>query len=131
MSNEEFINREKVIPGVGVSSGKPNSQTKPPKGLAHISGSSQAVTLSTISVKVLPLNKLRAYLLIQNKSPATIYVSMGTNIDESNFNAIEILAGGNYEPYTNGRHVIASDVYMKGTTGNQVVAYVEGLFIDA
>lgn len=102
-----------------------------PRPLAErdINANTVGVTLNGTSQKILPRNKNRTYLLIQNRSASTIFLSFGTGIDDQNFNCLEIVAGGNYEPNTNQLKMIISDVFIKASVVNSNIAITEGVLV--
>ncbi len=73
----------------------------------------------------LPGNKWRNYLMIQNKSAATIFVGFGVQVAFDNVNGFLIAASGFYEmdirpPFNN--------IYVKGSlAANQTVLLIEGI----
>lgn len=97
--------------------------------LKQIIGSTNGFVVSNTSQQLLPKNRQRAYLMIQNRSAAAIYVAFNSSIDVNNFNAIEIASGGFYEIAPSSNHVISSDVFIKGAVGSQNIAYTEGLYV--
>lgn len=94
-----------------------------------INANTVGVTLNGTSQKILPRNKNRTYLMIQNRSAASIFLSFGTSIDDQNFNCHEIAAGGNYEPNTNQLKMIISDVFIKASIANSNIAITEGVLV--
>ncbi len=66
-------------------------------------------TIDVESVQVLPANANRTYLLVQNRSSGSVFMSFGNK--SNTYDGIEIVSGGNYEPYVypfSSVHIIAS-----------------------
>ena len=103
----------------------------PPRPLLsrEIAANTIGITLNGLNQKILPRNINRAYLLIQNRSAATVFCSFGTSIDDQNFNCFEIAPGGNYEPITNQLKTISSDIYLKSSVANSNVSITEGILV--
>lgn len=77
------------------------------------------VSVST-SAKVLGADASRNYLLIQNKGTESVYMKCDTA--HSGTEGIEIIAGGNYEPF----EAWTCDVYLKADSGTQSVHIFSG-----
>jgi len=77
-------------------------------------------TINALSVQVLPANNNRTYLLIQNKSAAPVYFSFGNKANV--YDGVEIVAGGNYEPYI----YPSSSLHMIASVADSDVVIVEG-----
>jgi hypothetical protein len=79
------------------------------------------VTATTTSTLALSGNTLRNYLIIQNRGTVSIYVALGSAHSGGQF-FIEIIAGGNYEPFRVPREAL----YIKAATGTAAVTIIEG-----
>ena len=76
--------------------------------------------IGTESVQVLVNNINRRYLLVQNNSAATIYLSFSNKANT--FDGLKIISGGYYEPFIIPR----SAVYLIAAAANSNVVVVEG-----
>lgn len=103
------VGRAVAIPKTGnmpglpeVSSPPPGQQSQPQQGAglpANVRRNAATIDFTTTgkAQTFLPYNAARVYLIIQNKSAGTMYVSIGGVA--GNGKGIEIAAGGYYEPY--------------------------------
>jgi len=76
--------------------------------------------VGTDSQEVLIANRMRNYLLIQNRSAGAIEVAFGNKAD--GWNSVEVASGGNYEPWV----VPNNSVNISGSAANSQVVIVEG-----
>jgi hypothetical protein len=81
----------------------------------------QADASISTSALQLPFRASRSYLLVQNKGTDSVIVKFGSVHSASE--GILILPGGNYEP----AKVPVDSMYLKASSGTQVVAIIEGL----
>jgi len=108
----------------------PPARRKPPTPAAWENTGRQSNTpfvIDTDSVRVLPANPLRRYLLVQNKSADVMYVNFGQLATV--FNGIQISAGGYYELIgggPGGSFVPADDVYILGGSAGLAGVVSEG-----
>jgi len=89
-----------------------------------------AFSVDTTSIRILPANFKRTYLLIQNKSADVIYVNFGQNATV--LGGVLISAGGAYELIggaVGGSHVPADDIYIIGGSVGLLGVVVEGMLV--
>jgi hypothetical protein len=77
--------------GVAVPKGNANR----PPWLNKGTQSNTPFSVDTLSIRILPANPRRRYLIIQNKSADVMYINFGQLADI--YNGIQISAGGAYE----------------------------------
>lgn len=86
LESERSIQGKRILdPGAGFAPDWENKYTQ----------SNFPFTVGTTSIRVIPDNPLRCYLLIQNKSGGNMYVNFGQNA--TIYNGIQIVTIGNYE----------------------------------
>lgn len=78
------------------------------------------VNATTTSTLALAANPLRKYLMIQNNGTAVVSVTF--NAAQTSTEGVQIVAGGNYEPFK----ASADSVYLKASSGSQSVVLIEG-----
>lgn len=86
--------------------------------------------VGTASVQIIPANPLRTFLLIQNKSASSMYLSFGQSATV--FNGIEIVAGGNatYDGgATGGSFAPGDSVHVLGAAANLTGVVQEGIIL--
>lgn len=76
-------------------------------------------TAELASNEILPANPRRAYLIIQNRSAASVYVNFGQSASAA---YLEIIAGGSYEPLV----APVNSVHVVGAAGGQSIVVIEG-----
>lgn len=129
----ELPERERRFPGVGFSTGKPQSTAKPPVSAEYIDGYTRIEVVGTTAKVVVTRNIRRAILQLQNRGAGTIYLSFsnspGDYLGTAPAVAIELPSGGFYElPPTNGM-VICSDLYAVASSADNNLIVTEGLRI--
>lgn len=79
-----------------------------------------AVTVGLAAIQILASNQKRSYLIIQNTSTSTIFVTFDR--PSSFATGIQILPGGNYEPFV----VPVNSVWAIANSANLPVVVIEG-----
>ena len=96
----------------------------PPRTYYGISGSTQGLVIGITPIKALPFNIRRKYILIQNKSAASVFFSFSVVPDPGFFNAHEITSGGSYETET---YCLTSDLFIVAAINGLTIVLTEGV----
>ena len=100
-----------------------------PEWYNYYTSNNYGFQVGTVSENILPANRLRAYVLVQNKDAAAdMYISFGASADA--FNGVLIIPRGNYELIggeKGGAFVPSDSIHVLGTVANQQGVLVEGV----